>query len=313
MLVFSFVSAAPSLAAPANPTELLANGRIDDAIALLEQKLKASPDDAAAHNLLCRAYYLIENWDRSIPECEKAVSLEPNNSMYHLWLGRVYGEKADNSGMFSAMSLAKKVHTEFETAMRLDANNIEARSDASEFYVEAPGMVGGGTDKAETQAQALEKIAPAKAHWLRARIAEKKKNADIAEKEYRAAIQSHDGSDTWLDLASFYRRASRWDAMEDAINHATSGKVDPPEVLMESAETLIRAGRSYPKAIELLHRYLDSGHLVEDAPAFKAHYLLGTVLEKQGDKRGAAQEYSAALAMAKGYSRAQKALDRVSH
>ena len=53
--------------------------------------------------------------------------------------------------------------------------------------------------------------------------------------------------------------------------------------------------------------------MVEEAPAFKAHFVLGSILEKQGDKKGAAQEYSAALALAKGYSPAQKALDRVNH
>ncbi len=50
---------------------------------------------------------------------------------------------------------------------------------------------------------------------------------------------------------------------------------------------------------------------VEEAPAFKAHYLLGTALEKQGDKQGAAQEYRAALSLAKNFSRAQEALDRL--
>jgi TolA-binding protein len=99
--------------------------------------------------------------------------------------------------------------------------------------------------------------------------------------------------------------------MEDAINHAVDGKVDPPEALFEGAEMLIRAGRNFSKASELLHKYLNSGNLVEEAPAFKAHYQLGVVLEKQGDKKGAAQEYSAALAMAKGFSRAKEALDRV--
>ena len=99
--------------------------------------------------------------------------------------------------------------------------------------------------------------------------------------------------------------------MEDAINHAVAGKIDPPEALMEAGETLVRTGRNLPKAVELLRRYLDSGHLVEEAPAFKAHYQLGTALEKQGDKKGAAQEYSAALSMAKNFSKAKEALDRV--
>ncbi len=297
-------------AAPA--ADLLASGRVDDSIALLQKSISSSPNDAASYNLLCRAYYSFGSWDQGISACEKAVDLDPNNSIYHLWLGRVYGEKADNVNFLSAASLAKKARVEFETAVKLNPENVEARSDLSEYYVEAPGMMGGGTDKAEAQAQALERLFPAKAHWIRARIAEKKKDYATAEKEYREAIQSHDNSAVWLDLASYYRHRDRLPEMEDAINHAVSGTVDPPEALMEAAESLIRTGRNFPKAMELLHRYLDSGHTVEEAPAFKAHYLLGTVLEKQGDKKGAAQEYSAALSMAKGFSRAKEALDRTS-
>ncbi|HEY2393814.1 MAG TPA: tetratricopeptide repeat protein [Candidatus Angelobacter sp.] len=311
LLVFGISMSLLSNAASPPAADLLASGRIDESIAILQKAVTDSPTDAASFNLLCRAYYSFGSWDQGISACEKAVALEPNNSMYHLWLGRTYGEKADNSNVFSAASLAKKTRVEFETAVKLNPENVEARSDLSEFYVEAPGMMGGGSDKAEAQAQALEKLFPAKAHWIRARIAEKKKDYPTAEKEYHEAIQSNDNSATWLDLASYYRHRDRLPEMEDAINHAVSGKIDPPEALFEAAETLIRTGRNFTKANELLRKYLDSGHTVEEAPAFKAHYQLGIVLEKQGDKKGAAQEYSAALAMAKGFSRAKEALDRV--
>ena len=52
--------------------------------------------------------------------CEKAVSLQPNNGEYHLWLGRTYGEKADASSFIHAAGLAKKVRNEFERAVQLD-------------------------------------------------------------------------------------------------------------------------------------------------------------------------------------------------
>ncbi|SRR6266496_1780029 len=309
-LTCSFIASADN-SASSSAADLVAKGRADEAIALLQKTTGNSPNDAAAYNLLCRAYYSVGSWDQGISACEKAVNLDPNNSSYHLWLGRVYGEKADHASFFSAPGLAKKARVEFETAVKLKPENVEARSDLSEFYVEAPGVMGGGTDKAEAQAQALDKLFPAKAHWVRARVAEKKKDYSAAEKEYRAAIQSRESSATWLDLASYYRHRERWPEMEDAINHAVAGKIDPPEALMEAAESLIRTNHSLPKAGELLRRYLTSGRLVEEAPAFKAHYLLGTALEKQGDKNGAAQEYSASLSMAKGFSPAKEALDRV--
>ncbi len=291
---------------------LLAAGRVDDAITTLRSKINASPSDAEAYNLLCRAYFSMGNWDRGISACEKAIALDPNNSRYHMWMGRIYGEKANDVIFFKAASLAGKVRNEFEAAVRLDPNNVDARSDLGEFYLEAPGIVGGGRDKAEAQARALAALDPAKAHYLYGRIAEKRKDPAEAEKEYRAAIEaSHGSALTWFNLALFFRHQQRWDDMEGAIQHAVSAQVDRPEIIMESGEVLLRSGRNFPAAVQYLRRYLALNSKVEEAPAFKAHYLLGTALEKQGDKQAAAQEYRAALSLAKDFSSAQEALDRL--
>jgi tetratricopeptide (TPR) repeat protein len=294
------------------PPALLAAGRVDDAISALRSKISAAPNDADAYHLLCRAYFSLSKWDQAISACEKSVSLDPHNSRYHLWLGRAYGEKADASSFFSAAGLAKKVRNEFERAVQLSPDSVDARTDLAEFYLEAPGIVGGGRDKAEAQAQTLATLDPSKAHWVNGRIAEKKKDLASAEREYRAAIDaSHGSALAWFNLALFYRHTQRWNDMENAINHMASAQMDRPEVLMEAGEILIRSGRNFPAAVQLIRRYLSSKSTVEEAPAFKAHYLLGTVFEKQGDKQAAAQEYRTALSLASGFSRAQEALDRL--
>jgi tetratricopeptide (TPR) repeat protein len=314
ILILALLAALPLQATAADSAPaLLAAGRVDDAITTLRGEIDASPHDAESYNLLCRAYFALEDWDRGVENCEKAVALEPNNSRYHLWLGRVYGEKADSSNFLTAAGLAKKVRTEFERAVQLSPDSVDARTDLAEFYLEAPGIVGGGRDKAAAQAQTLATLEPAKANWVNGRIAEKKKDMVAAEKDYRAAIESsHGGADAWLNLALFYRHVGRLGDMEDAINRASSAQMNQPVVLVDAAETLIRAGRNFPGATQLLKRYLSSS-TVEEAPAFKAHYLLGTVLEKQGDKQAAAEEYRAALALAKSFSLAREALNRLTH
>lgn len=295
------------------PLDLIATGRVDDAISRLSGRISASPNDAAAYNLLCRAYFSMNSWDRAIAACEKAVSLDPDNAEYHLWLGRTYGEKADTVSFFSAAGLAKKVRNEFERAVALDPKNWAARTDLAEFYLEAPGIVGGGQDKARAQAEALDGLNSAKAHWVRARLAEKNKDNTTAEKEYRTGIQaSHGSANAWLNLAGFYRKTGRFDEMHDALERAAAAPMDQPEVLVDCASTLLRANRDLPFATQLLRRYLNSKNTVEQAPPFKVHYMLGNILEKQGDRQGAAQEYQIALAMAKDFGRAREALDRVS-
>jgi tetratricopeptide (TPR) repeat protein len=294
-----------------SPSDLLAAGRVDDVITTVSGQINSAPNDAASYNFLCRAYFAVSNWDRAISACEKAVTLAPNNSEYHLWLGRTYGEKADASSFFTAAGLAKKVRTEFERAVALDPKNAVGRTDLAEFYLEAPGIVGGGQDKARAQAEALAKLDPVKAHWVNGRLAEKNKDTSTAEREYRVAIEeSHGAASAWLNLALLYRNGKRFDEMQDALKHVANAPIDRPDVLMDAASTLLRTNRDLPFAAQLVQRYLASP-TVEQNPPFKAHYLLGNILERQGDKQGAVKEYQMALALAKDFGRAREALNRV--
>ncbi len=293
--------------------DMLAAGRIDEAITELNGRLSSAPAHAESSNLLCRAYFALEDWDRAESSCRKAVSLDPDNSRFHLWLGRVYGEKADRASFLAAAILAGKVRGEFERAVQLDPNNLDARLDLAEFYLEAPAIMGGGEQKAREQAQSIATVNPAREHWVYARIAEQKKDAAAAEREYHQSIDLSKGdAEPWLNLAFFLRRQKRFDEMEQAIVKLSQAPMPKLDVLVEASQILYRAGRSYPFAKELLRRYLASGP-VEAAPAFKAHYLLGLLLEKQGDKAAAAQEYRASLSLARNFGMAQQALNRVGH
>jgi len=309
-IVFWFFSCALPLAAADTPQDLLTSGRVDQAIQSLDQAIRTAPT-AEAYNLLCRADFELDAWDAGMPACEKAVALAPNNGLYHLWLGRICGEKADRAGFLKAAGLAKKVRVEFERAVQFDPNSWEARTDLAEFYLEAPGIVGGGEDKARAQSDLLLPTNPGMAHWVRARIAQKNKDNDTAEQEYRLAIDvTHGGTRAWVNLAGFYRHINRLDQMEQAIQTMESRPLDRPAALMDAAGMLFRTGRNVDMAARLVRRYLASG-AVEEWPAFKAHYLLGQLLEKQGDRAEAQAEYRTALAMAHSFDRAQQGLQRL--
>jgi tetratricopeptide (TPR) repeat protein len=300
---------APTFADSA-PQQLLASGRVDQALKILQQQTSRPVAGAESYNLLCRAYFMLEDWDRGISACERATRLDPNNSAYFMWLGRVYGEKADRSSFLSAAGLVRKVRSSFERAVELDPKNWEARTDLAEFYLEAPGIVGGGKDKARAQAEAIQLLNPAMGHWVLARLAEKNNDAAGAEREYRAEIaESHSSARSWFDLAAFLRHNRRLDEMNEAVRKLESSPLDRPDTLVDAASILLRAERDFPLAVSLLRRYLASP--VEAAPAFKAHDLLGRILERQGDKRGAAEEFRAALGLAHTYARALEDLKRV--
>jgi len=291
--------------------QLIVEGRVDIAVSNLELQLRQSPNDAGSYNLLCRAYFMMDEFDRGVSNCERAASLDPQSSTYQLWLGRTYGEKADRSSFVTAPGLAKKSRAAFERAVELDPKNVEARMDLGEFYAEAPGMIGGGKDKARQQAQTLMSIDPAIGHWVLARIAEKEKDPARAESEYRTEIEaSHGGVRGWVDLANFLMYAHRYDEMEQALAHMETAPIDRPESLMHGGNLTLRSQRGYPLGARLLQRYLAS-RLCEEGPAFKAHAILGEILAKQGDKQAAAQEFRAALALYGNYTRAKEDLKKL--
>jgi Tfp pilus assembly protein PilF len=312
-LVALMLGASLSASVADSAKEMLAAGRVDDAIAELNGRLSSTPTDAESSNLLCRAYFTLEEWDRAESSCKKAVSLDPQNSRFHLWLGRVYGEKADRVNFMSAASLAGKVRGEFERAVQLNPQDMEARLDLAEFYIEAPSIVGGGEQKAREQAQSVAPVNPAREHWVYARIAEKKKDNAAAEREYRQYIDLSKGdAEAWLNLALFLRRQKRIDEMEQAIVKLSQAPAPKLDVLYEASGMLYRTNRGYPLATDLLRRYLATGP-VEAAPAFRAHYLLGMLLEKEGDKVGAGREYRTSLSLARNFGLAQQALNRIAH
>ncbi len=284
----------------------LAAGRADDAISRLNSSLATNPGDAEGHNLLCRVYYQEERWDDAIRECETAVRFMPLDSDYHLWLGRAYGGKADKIHSIKAYGLAKKVRDEFERAVQLDGGNVDALSDLGEFYTAAPGIVGGGKNKAQHVAQTLEPSAPAQAHQLKGRLAEKDKNYALAETEYKAAVEaSSQSADAWMTLASFYSRRRQWDQMLEALHagidaDAKAAKPHGP-ALIDGASLLSRSNQDPQLAIQLLRLYLASPNKSADSPAFQVHAQLSRLLEQQGDHEGARQQIEAATALARDY------------
>jgi tetratricopeptide (TPR) repeat protein len=288
--------------------DLLNAGRADEAIRVLNGKIAANPKDAEAYNQLCRAYYFQENYDPAIANCERAVQLDPESSSYHMWLGRTYGDKADKAGPFAAFGLARKAVAQFERAVQLDPKNVPARADLAEFYGSAPGIVGGGDDKAVRMAEETAKIDPAAAANMRAQLALSKKDFGTAVREAQSAVQLSGGTARYLlELARIYSKEKHWDEMESTIQKAMALPNKKPQNVFFAAELLIQNGRNLDGGIQLLRSYL-AGPTDEQGPTYRAYYLIGKAYEKLGNKAEAAKAYGSALQLASGYRRAEEGL-----
>jgi len=297
-----FVFCGANAASALTPAAALAQGRVDETIAML-----SPAKDAAAHNLLCRAYYAEEHVDQAIHECEAAVSSAPANSSYQLWLGRVYGMKAGHAGSFSAFGLAKKAHAAMEKAVQLDPHNADALSDLGDYCVEAPGIVGGGTDKANVLAQRLLALDAPRGHRLLGEIAEHQKNLQQALHEYTAAATGNHAAAGFVDLGSYFKRHGNASQVLAAVRSAVAADKQRDYSVADAAGLLVESSQEPKLAQQLYRSYLDGPSRSEDAPAFRVYTQLGHSLAADGDAAAAQKAYAAALALAKNYAPAQKA------
>jgi tetratricopeptide (TPR) repeat protein len=305
-LLFASAQAVALQSTLAQAHEALQAGEADRALSILD----AMPASAETQNLRCRVQLTLQQWTAAVSACQSAVQMDGSKSLYHLWLGRALGEVADRASFLSAYSLGKRVRDEFQNAVRLDPHSVEALTDLGEFDYEAPAIVGGGQSKAYEIANQLEKIAPARAHELRGRIAEKNKDYSTAEREFKQAValDPHPAFQ-WTVLASFYRRRNRWGDFDTAINNVLQLAQRDRQAAMalyDGASNLIAAQRNPKLAIRLLQDYLASPSKSEQAPAFAAFTQLARLHAQLGDRTEALQDREQALKLAHTYRPAQE-------
>lgn len=286
---------------------LLNQGRVDEAAGILNSALAEQPHDALTHQLLCRVYYAQDLGDAAVRECEQATQDDASNSANWLWLGRAYGLKASQVNMLTAFGVARKVHAAFERAVQLDPGNVSATSDLGQFYVAAPAIVGGGTDKAEKLTAGLMARSPARGHRLLGQIAAKKDDLSTAEAEFKNAVASGKNPDSWVDLGLFYQQHAQPDKAVAALKSSIDANRKKTSALVDVASILTDLNRLPDVAEKCLRDYLASSAKTDDAPVFKVHVQLGDLLKRRGDLAGAKREYDAALALASKYAPAVKA------
>src|ERR1035441_1018488 len=85
--------------------ELYQRTEYQQVIRMLEPKLE---NNAAAYGLIGKSYYRLGNYKKASQELEKAIELDPSNSDYFDWLGKVYGNRAETSSIFTALPYAVK-------------------------------------------------------------------------------------------------------------------------------------------------------------------------------------------------------------
>lgn len=270
-------------------------GNYTGAISTLQAVVPGNSSSAELFYWLGRGYYEMRDWDNAVVQGEKSVSLDPKNSLYHQWLGRSYGGKADRDRSFS---LAKKVKSEFKEAVSLNPSNIAARRDLEEYCLDAPWIAGGSKDEALEQVNAIAAIDPVAGHLARALYdREGLKNPDDAASEVRQALAAKPKSpDPYFEAADFYRVLNKPADMGTVIDAATQVSPSDPRLAYFRGVAAVLANANLPGAERDLKSYLASTPDRSDWPAHAAaREWMGRLYEEQGKRADAAEQYREAL------------------
>jgi tetratricopeptide (TPR) repeat protein len=223
--------------------------------------------DAAVYELIGRDYYMLADYKKATEALEKAEAADPENAEIALWLGRAFGRRAETSSPFTAPGHANRARQYFEKSVQLNPANTEALSDLFDYYLDAPGFLGGGLDKAQALIPQIAAADAAEGHSAEARLAEKRKQFGSAEEHLRKAIDaSPERIGRLLDLAKFLAKQGRFTEADQNIARAEKMAPNSPRVIYAKAEVYVQNGRNLEVAKKLLKRYM-SMNLSPDDPS----------------------------------------------
>lgn len=285
---------APAAAVPqSQPEKLIEEGHWKRARAIVEPWIRAKPGDALANFLLSQIRNAFHDRQSPLPLAEKAVQLDGRTAKYHRQLAEVLGVTAQYSGMLRQLILARRFRKEIGIALDEDPRDLQALRDLMEFYLLAPGIVGGDKDQARAVASRIEGLDVAAGLMARARLADFYKEPGNAQAflrkavarqpqnyrarialaaEYLASDRRHDDLaeqqarealaidcsrvDAYSVLAAVIAARGNWAELDRLLATAEQEVPDDLTPFYRAAETMLAWHREWPRAARLLRRYL---------------------------------------------------------
>ena len=273
-----FVVAAAASSVAASPDVMLRAGALYQRTAY-EESLHVLAEDptpsGAVYLLSGKNYFMLGDYNRATEFFEKALALSPSSSEYELWLGRAWGRRAETSGLLMAGIHASKARQSFERAVALDPHNHEAKNDLFDFYLNAPGFLGGGLEKAEAIAKSIAHERPAESEFEEAQVADRRKDYAAAEAHLRRAMElAPTEAGRIVDLARYVAKRGLLGESDLLFERARKLAPSQPRVAFAKARLDIENHRNLEQARVLLQEYLRASLTPDDPPRQEAEKLL---------------------------------------
>lgn len=277
LLAFTWASASAAL----DPAQLAAArelyGQRKDAEALAAYQRLAAADASAAEPQFYLGLLAMRRDDptTAVGFLEKAATFDAANGEYQRRLGDAYGRSAQKAGMLSKIGWARKSLAAYERAVALAPSSLEARLSLMNFYQQAPGIAGGSMEKAYAQTTEIGKIDAA-----RGRVA----------------------------LASLYIAEKRHAEAFAVYQSVLKDQPDDYGALFQIGRLAAVTGERLELGAAALRQCLAATPPADSPPHAAAHWRLGNIQEKQGDKAAARASYETSLKLDPNFRPAQESL-----
>lgn len=123
--------------------------KIQEAAALLEERLEKNPEDGETLWLLSKAYlYLgdrtadgkLEVFEKGKEYADRAVEVLPNSPHAHYWQSALIGRIGQTRGILSSLFMVRPMKDALDRVLELDENYAPAHWVLSQLYHQAPGF-----------------------------------------------------------------------------------------------------------------------------------------------------------------------------
>ena len=272
---------------------------------------RAAPNDATPVLYLGKIAFQQGDSDESIRQFERCVAIDEKNAACHAWLGNALGLTAQRTSKFKLPMLAKRTKKEFDRAVELDPGNLDGRLGELQYYLNAPGFLGGSIEKAREQAAEIEAHSKMRGAVARGIIADRENDAKASEVAYeRAVALAPDSVPGYNGLLALYTREKRWAEAFTTLEHIAARVSTEPNTAIRFARLAYLSGEQLQRGEEAARRWI-ANPPAQVPPVAKAtaHLRLGQLYEKTSRKELARSEYQQALSINARLDEARKSLD----
>lgn len=305
-LAFPSLLAANSLA----EAEALLKDNDPRAGAVVERLAKARPQDPAVRLLQLRVLLQDpENAGKAVDFGESLVDDEPTFAPGYLWLANAYVYRIGQVGNFTRATMAPKLRRTLERAVELDPDLHEARSALMEYYLQAPGIVGGSVDKAKAQIVELQRRDPPRGHFAQGRLAQYEEREDDARRHYLAAYAARPDSASYRMTAGFiHQQDENWDEAFALYEAWTRDEPKAVGAWYQLGRTAVLSEQRLEQGIAAFRRFLALPEQRGQPEHKHAWYRMGQALALAGDKAAAREALQKALTIDPDLQEAKDAL-----